>query len=241
MRLSSIALTGLAACLAVGSGPAASSSEVTVQNPLLAPWAGPYGGVPAFDAYKVEQFAPALETAMAEALAEIDKLANDPAPPTFDNTIAGLERTGRTLDRASRVFNIYSSTMNTPDFQPVEEQMAPRLAAFYDQISQKEKLFRRVAAVYAEREHAALTPEQRRLVWLDYTDFVRAGAKLDAPAKARLSEINQRLATLYTKFNQNLLADESDYVLFLERETDLAGLPPPLRAAAAAAAEKRGK
>src|SRR5262249_25110961 len=144
-------------------------------------------------------------------------------------------------DRASSIFGIYSSTMSTPEFQKVEEEMAPRLAAFSDKITQNEKLFRRIAAVYDAREASNLTPEQKRLVWLDYTNFVRGGAKLDAPAKARLSEINQRLATLYTKFSQNLLADETDYVLYLDKAEDLAGLPDSLRQAAAAAAEQRGQ
>jgi len=217
------------------------AAEATVQNPLLAPWTGPYGGVPPFDKVKVEHFRPALEAAMAEQLAEIDKIASDPAPPTFENTLAALERSGRTLDRVATVFGVYGSTMSTPDFQKVEEEMAPKLAAFSDQITQNEKLFKRIAAVYEARDAASLTPEQKRLAWLDYTNFVRAGAKLEPAAKKRLSEINQRLAALYTKFGQNLLADEADYVLFLDKEPDLAGLPDSVRSAAAAAAEERGQ
>jgi peptidyl-dipeptidase Dcp len=178
---------------------------------------------------------------MAEQLAEVDKIAADPAPPTFENTLAALERSGRTLDRVGTVFGIYGSTMSTPEFQTVEQEMAPKLAAFSDQITQNEKLFKRIAAVYEARDAAGLTPEQKRLAWLDYTNFVRAGAKLDPAAKKRLSEINQRLAALYTKFGQNLLADEADYVLTLDKESDLAGLPDSVRAAAAAAAEQRGQ
>src|SRR6185295_10682635 len=194
-----------------------------------------------FDKVKVAQFRPALEAAMAEQLAEVDKIAGDPAPPTFENTLAALERSGRTLDRVGAVFGIYGSTMSTPEFQTVEQEMAPRLAAFSDQITQNEKLFKRIAAVYDARDAAGLSPEQKRLAWLDYTNFVRAGAKLDPAAKKRLSEINQRLAALYTKFGQNLLADEADYVLFLDKKSDLAGLPDSLRSAAAAAAEQRGQ
>src|SRR5436309_10555658 len=179
------------------------AAEATVQNPLLAPWTGPYGGVPPFDKVKVEHFQPALAAAMAEQLAEVDKIANDPAPPSFENTLAALERSGHTLDRVGTVFGIYSSTMSTPDFQKVEEEMAPRLAAFSDQITQNEKLFQRIAAVYAARQTAGLNPEQKRLAWLDYTNFVRAGAQLDPAAKKRLSEINQRLATLSHSLRQN--------------------------------------
>ena len=241
MRTPSIAGAGLAALVAAGTASAVTAPEAKLQSPLLAPWSGPYGGVPPFEKVKVEDFKPALETGMAEALAEIDKVANDPAPPTFENTIVGLERSGRALDRVSNIFGIYSSTMATPEFQKVEEEMAPRLAAFADQITQNEKLFKRIAAVYDAREKGSLTPEQKRLVWLDYTNFVRAGARLDATAKKRLSEINQRLASLYTKFSQNLLADETDYVLYLDKEADLAGLPESLRSGAAAAAEQRGQ
>ena len=241
MRTPSIAGAGLAALVAAGTASAVTAPEAKLQSPLLAPWSGPYGGVPPFEKVKVEDFKPALETGMAEALAEIDKVANDPAPPTFENTIVGLERSGRALDRVSNIFGIYSSTMATPEFQKVEEEMAPKLAAFADQITQNEKLFKRIAAVYDAREKGSLTPEQRRLVWLDYTNFVRAGARLDAAAKKRLSEINQRLASLYTKFSQNLLADETDYVLYLDKEADLAGLPESLRSGAAAAAEQRGQ
>jgi len=227
--------------LAALAAPAVLAARAAVPNPLLAPWTGPYGGVPPFDKVMVDDFKPALEAAMAEQLAEVDRIANDPAPPTFDNTLAALERSGRTLDRVATVFGIYSSTMSTPDFQKVEEEMAPKLAAFSDQITQNEKLFKRIAAVYEARDAAGLSPEQKRLAWLDYTNFVRAGAKLDPTAKKRLSEINQRLAALYTKFSQNLLADEADYVLYLEKESDLAGLPDSVRSAAAAAAEQRGQ
>jgi peptidyl-dipeptidase Dcp len=130
--------------------------------------------------------------------------------------------------------------MSSPEFQAVEREMAPKLAAFRDRIVQNEKLFARIAAVYEARDGSGLGPEQRRLAWLHYTNFVRAGARLDAGAKARLSEINQRLAALFTTFNQNVLADENDYVVVLEGEADLAGLPDSVRSAAAAAAEARG-
>jgi peptidyl-dipeptidase Dcp len=238
VSFASVALTALAAA---GTAQAASTAEAKVHNPLLAPWTGPHGGVPPFDLVKVEQFKPALEAGMAETLAEVDRIANDPASPTFENTLAAMERAGRTLDRVSNIFGVYSSSLSTPEFQKVEEEMAPRLAAFSDQITQNEKLFKRIAAVYEARDTANLTPEQKRLAWYDYTNFVRAGARLDAAAKKRLSEINQRLATLYTKFSQNLLADETDYVLFLDKEALLAGLPESVRAGAAAAAEQRGQ
>ena len=130
--------------------------------------------------------------------------------------------------------------MSTPEFQKVENVMAPKLAAFEDEITQNEKLFARIAAVYDTRETSTLTPEQKRLVWLDYTSFVRAGAKLDKQAKERLSAINQRLASLFASFSQDVLADESGYELVIDKEADLAGLPDSVRKGAAAAAETRG-
>src|SRR5450432_1440610 len=134
MLMMCVASAGLAALVAAGIAPFASADEV-----------------------KVDEYKPALEASMAEALAEIDRIAIDPAPPNFENTIAAMERSGRTLDRVSNIFGVYSSTMSTPDFQKVEEEMAPRLAAFSDQITQNERLFKRIAAVYDARDHANLT------------------------------------------------------------------------------------
>ncbi|HEY0172008.1 MAG TPA: hypothetical protein VGB98_13380, partial [Pyrinomonadaceae bacterium] len=205
-------------------------------NPLLAQWVGPHGGVPPFDRVEVAHFKPALEAGMAEQLAETDKIAADAAAPTFENTIAAMERAGQTLDRVTTVYGVWGSTMNTPDFQAVQREMAPRLAAFNDKITQNEALFRRIEAVYNSPAKAKLTPEQQRLAWLYHTNFVRAGAKLDAAKKARLSEINQKLAGLYTRFSQNLLSDENDQFLAIKSEGELAGLPQSLRDAAAAAA-----
>jgi peptidyl-dipeptidase Dcp len=206
------------------------------QNPLLVKWAGQYNGVPPFDRVEVAHFKPALEAAMAENLTEIERIANSTDAPTFENTIAALERAGSTLDRVRTVYNIWSSTMNGPDFQAIEREMAPRLAAFSDKITQNEPLFRRIEAVYNSPEKSRWTPEQQRLSWLYYTNFVRAGARLKADAKARLSEINQKLAGLYTRFSQNVLADETDQFLVLKEEAELAGLPQSVRDAAAAAA-----
>jgi peptidyl-dipeptidase Dcp len=232
---------GVAAILAVSpASPALASVGPVAANPLLAPWTGPYGGVPPFASARVEHFKPALEAAMAEQLAEVEVIAANPAAPDFANTLAALEKAGQTFDRVSTIYGVFSSTMKTPEFQVVEREMAPKLAAFGDQITQNEKLFARIAAVYEARETAGLNPEQKRLAWLFHTNFVRAGARLDKPAKARLTAINQRLATLYTQFGQNVLADETDYVLVLEKESDLAGLSASLRSAAATAAQERG-
>jgi peptidyl-dipeptidase Dcp len=223
--------------MSIQTTSAQSSSAVAAPaNVLLMDWEGPYGGVPPFDRVQVAQFKPALEAGMAENLVEVGRIAKDPAAPTFENTIAALERTGQTLDRVQTIYGVFVSTMNSPDVQVVQREMAPRLAAFSDQITQNEALFKRIEAVYNSPEKAQLTPEQQRLIWLYYTNFVRAGARLAPDAKARLSQINQQLAGLYTKFGQNVLAEEDGQFIVLKGEADLAGLPQSVRDAAAAAA-----
>ena len=211
----------------------------TDNNPLLAKWEGPYGGVPPFDRVQIALFKPALEAAMAEQLKEIDQITANSAAPDFENTIAALERAGGTLDRVSTLYGVWGSTMASPEYQAVQREMAPRLAAFNDQITQNEALFKRIETVYNSPEKMKLTPEQQRVAWLYYTNFVRAGARLNADAKKRLSQINQQLAGLYTKFSQNVLAEETDQFLVLKSEDELAGLPQSLRDAAAAAAETK--
>ena len=219
---------------------AAANQGVRMENPLLAKWSGPYGGVPPFAAVKVEHFVPAFEAAMEAKRREVARIAADPAPPTFDNTIATLEDAGRTFDDVQTIYGVWSSSMNGKEFQAVEREMAPKLAAFADEIAQDPKVFARVEAVYTSPAKAKLTAEQQRLTWKRYDALVRAGAKLDPPAKERLVAINQRLASLFTSFSQNVLADEEGKMVVLESESDLAGLPESVRSGAAAAAEARG-
>lgn len=229
--LASAAATGVAAALS----PSVSMAQAS--NPLLQKWTGPYGGVPAFDKVKVEQFKPALEAAMAKNLAEIDAITANKAAPTFENTIAALEDAGRTLNAVQTYYYIWGSNMSTPEFQKVEEEMDPKLSAHFDKINQNAALFARIEAVYNSPDKAKLTPEQQRVLWIYYTNFVRSGAKLSPDAKARVGAINTELAGLYTKFSQNLLADENTWIEL--SPADLAGLPEGLKAAAASNAESR--
>jgi len=215
------------------------AASVSEANALLAKWEGPYDGVPPFNRVKIADFKPALEAAMAENLAEVQKIAADPKAPNFENTIAAMERTGKALERIQTIYDIWSSNMSTPEFRVVESEMDPKLAAFSDKITQNEALFKRIEAVYNSPEKSKLTPEQQRLTWRYYTNFVRAGARLDPAAKKRLSEINQQLAKLYTRFNANLLSDENDRYLELKTEADLAGLPQSLKDAVAQDAKER--
>ena len=166
------------------SAPAAQVAAARAgQSPLLSPWGGPHGGVPAFDKIQVADFKPALEAAMAENLAEVAAIANNPQAPTFENTLAALERSGHTLDRVQAAYGVWSSTLNDAAFGAVQTEMAPKLAAFNDQISQNTALFKRIAAVRNAPATKQLTPEQQRLVEVTYKQFVRAGAQLNAPAR----------------------------------------------------------
>lgn len=232
-------IAGGAAVLGLLSTPTQAAS-LPEPNPLLEEWKGPHGGLPPFERVQASQFRPAFETAIASCRAEVQAIADDSSAPTFVNTIAALERTGRTLNRVRAIYRVWSSTLSNPEFQAIEREMEPRLAAFEDEIHQNERLFRRIEAVYLSPDKENLSPEQQRLVWLHYTNFVRAGAKLDRAAKARVAAINQRLATLYTRFSQNLLADEEALGVVLTNETDLAGLPASVRSSAAAQAEAVG-
>lgn len=218
---------------AAADGPAAT-------NPLLEKWMGPYGGLPPFDKVKVSDFKPALEAAMAENLREIDAIADNPAKPTFANTFVPLEKSGETLSRVSTVFGIWASSMNVGEFPAIQAEMQPKLAGHGDKIIQNAKLFKRIEAVYKGAEYKRLNKEQQRLVKVYYDNFVHAGAALDPAKKARLAEINQELATYYTKFNQNLQGDESGVYMVIDHKENLAGLPQSfIDAAAEAAASKK--
>lgn len=208
-------------------------------NPLMEEWTGPYGGVPPFDKVRLADFKPAMTSAMAEHLAEIDSIANSKEPPSFENTIVALERSGQTLDRVSTVYDIWSSNMNSKEFEPIETEIEPLRAAHGDKITQNSALFKRIEAVYKGNNKGA--GESGRLTWLYYTNFVRSGAKLEPAQKARLAEINQKLAALFTRFSQNLLGDEGQLFVEISNEAELAGLPQSLRDAAAQAAKGKGK
>ena len=208
-------------------------------NPLVADWTGAYNGLPPFDKVKIEDFKPAFEIAMAENSAEIAKITDNAAAPTFENTIAAMERTGRTLSRVRIIYEIWGSNKNSPEFTPIEDEMEPKLAAFGDKITQNTALFKRIETVYNSPETKKLTAEQQRLTWRYYMNFVLAGAKLDVKTKEGVSAVNQKLAGDFAKFSQHLLADEKDNFIEIKNEADLDGLPTGLKDAAAAAATAR--
>jgi len=223
-----------------GAVSAPVATDPAALDPLLAPWIGPYGGLPRFDLVKVESFKPALLHAMDLIRADIKSFTRSDAPPTFANMVEPYENTGREMNRGMSFFGVYTGNLNDKRVQAVESEMSPILAAFDDEVIQNPQLFQRLKAVYDARESSNLTPEQQRLTETHYKRFERRGAGLDEAQKTRLKQINQRLATLFTTFSQNLLADEEGYVLTIESEADLAGVPDAMRASAAAAAEERG-
>lgn len=210
------------------------------QNILAAPYTGPYGGVPAFDKMQLTDLVPALEAAMQKNLDEIDVITANKAAPTFDNTIVELEKSGSELSRIFTYYGIWSANLSSPEFREIQQQMAPKLSAFSSKITQNKALFDRVKAVYEGDEYKTLNPEQQRVTWLTYNGFAHNGATLQGEAKKRYAEINQQLASLYTKFANNVLSDEENYVLYLNKD-QLGGLPDSVINAAAAAAKQRGK
>lgn len=219
---------------------AATSAEIEqAKNLLLAKWQGPFQGVPAFDKVSLIGLIPAIEAGMKINLAEIEAIANNPEAPTFENTIVAMEKTGEALGRIFTYWGIWSANQSSPEFRKIQAEMAPKLSVFFSKINQNAKLFSRVQTVYNSDDVNSLTPEQQRLVYLTYNGFARNGATLEGKAKKRYAEINQKLAGLHTKFGNNVLADEENYVLYLTKD-QLGGLTESIISAAASAAEALG-
>jgi peptidyl-dipeptidase Dcp len=230
----------LASIIATSTGaPGQQPHDGSTTNPMLAKWSGPYGGVPPWDQVRPELFPDAYEAALAQHRAEIDAIAGNSEPPTFENTMAALDGAGEALDRVARLFAVMTDNMTTPVYQQIDREWQPRLAAHNDAIVFNQPLFARVEAVHAGLDQGALTPEQRRLATRTYESFVRGGARLDEEEKARLSAINQELAGLFSDFAAKVLADENTWTV-LESRADLAGLTDATVEAARAAAEERG-
>jgi peptidyl-dipeptidase Dcp len=208
-------------------------------NILLAEWNGPYGGVPPFDRMEITDLEPALEVGMAMSLAEIDGIAGNPEPPTFDNTIVALERAGNDLSRVFTLMGIWRSNRSTPEVREVLQKVAPEVAKYRSEITQNKELFKRIRAVHESDEVKSLRADQQRVVQLVYDRFARNGATLEGEASERYTEINQRLAVVHSQFSNNILADEESYVVYLTEE-QLGGLPESLQIAASAAAAERG-
>ena len=208
-------------------------------NPLLAAWNTPYG-LPPFDLVTPAHFSPAFDAALKEHRAEIDALAAMSDAPTFENTLVPFDKSGRLLARVRELFFNLTAAETSPDLQKVELELAPKLSEHNSAIYMNAALFARIDAVHAKASDLGLSQEQQRLLDRVHLDFVRAGAKLAADAKARYATVVAKLAELTTQFSQNVLADEAIYQLVLRTDADLAGMPPSLRDAAKEAAEARG-
>lgn len=208
-------------------------------NPLLAPWEGRFA-LPPFALIRDEDFAPAFDTALAEARANIAAIAANPEAPSFSNTIAALEQAETLLDRVGGVFWNLAGADSTDAREALQRDLAPRLSAFASEVTNDKALFARIETLWQARDNLDLSREETRVLDLYHRMFVRSGARLDGAEAERLTAVKSRLAVLGTTFSQNLLAEERDWLLPLS-ETDLAGLPDFVMASARAAGAERGQ
>ena len=221
--------------------PAASTAaaSATRVNPLLSASTLPFQAPP-FDTIRDGDFQPALDEGMRQQRAEVAAIAANPAPPTFDNTVVALEKTGQTLNRVNLIFNALTGANTDPTLQKVQEIEAPRFAAQADAIYLDAKLFARIEAVYRQRASLHLDPEALRLVEVDYRQFVHAGARLADADKAKLKQLNEQESTLSAQFVNQLLAANKAGALAVDDKAVLAGLGEGQLAAAAQDARGRG-
>jgi len=233
---------GLAGCkqdAAPAGDTAQAAVPATQDNPLFAP-SDLTLNYPRFDLIRDEHFAPAFDAGMAEQLKEIEAITSNPEEPSFENTLVALEQSGQLLSRARAVFyNLVGADTNDARKQ-LDAEYSPRFAAHSDAIRLDGKLFERIQSLYERRQELGLDAEGLRLVERYYTDFVRAGAKLSDADKARLKELNARLATLSTTFSQAVLNEVNASAVVFDDAAELAGSTAEQLAAAAAEASKRG-
>jgi len=225
----------LAMVMTTGVAPALADTR----NPFFEEWETPFGVAP-FDRIETGHFLPAFQRAIDEKRREVEAIAGAEAPPTFENTVEALERSGALLRKVDGVFSNLQNSDTGPELQAIAKEIAPLLAALGDDVVMNPRLFARVRAVWETRHELDLESEQQRLLEETFRDFVQGGALLDADDQRRLREINSELAVLGLQFADNLLADTNDYRLVIEDKTRLAGLPDDVRAAAAEAAAGAG-
>ncbi len=220
------------------SETSAASPAAPETNPLLMAWQTPHQ-TPPFAEITPEHFMPAFERAFVDHAAEVAAITHDPAVPDFDNTVTAMERSGKLLTKVSAVFYDLVSAHSNPAILEIDKELSLRMARHWNPIMMNAVLFGRIAMLHEKRKELDLTGEQMRLLERTYTRFHRAGAGLSDDAKARMAEINERLAHLGTGFSHHLLADEQEWFLELG-EDDRVGLSDTFLASAKAAAEERG-
>ena len=208
---------------------------------LLAPWNGPYGGLPSFTGISSAAIEDAMLAAIELKRVEVQTIASVSEPPTFQNTAEAFENCGRALQRVKCVFHVYANSLSLGDMPAVAQRLVAHIAALDDEIAHNENLYSRLHAVWDSRHQSGLSAEQQRLVEVLLTSMQRRGSGLAPAAKARLAEINARLAALSSHYNQNLIQEAGSQVVFIEDETGLQGLPADLRQAAASVATEKGR
>ena len=228
----------LASCGEEKNTEANPESEMT-ENVLLQEWTGTYGGVPAFDKMQLKDIKEAVTLGMDMKLKEIDAIANNPEPATFENTIVEMERSGAALDRAFNYYGIFSSNMSSPEFREIEGELAPLITEFRSTITQNEKLFQRIKTVYQATKKTPLEADKQRVVDLVYKSFEMNGAELSPENKEQYAAIAKELSSLYTDFSNNVLHDEENYITYLS-DQQLGGLPEGFVKSAAAIAQANG-
>jgi peptidyl-dipeptidase Dcp len=232
LQISTVSIAG-AVALGQGAPPAFGPG-----NPFYAPSTLPFQAPP-FDKIKDTDYQPAIEAGIAQQLDEIRAIAENPAAPTFDNTLVALEKSGQLVTRANLVFNGVTSANMNPVLQKAQDEVAPKLAALNDGIYLNTKLFKRVEKIYEQRKTLGLDPESMRLLEYQYKEFVLAGAKLSDDDKAKLKKLNEEEANLSTEFVKRLLAATKDSAYSTKDKSALAGLSDTELAAAADAARDR--
>nr|WP_272210029.1 M3 family metallopeptidase [Marinicella sp. W31]MDC2875883.1 M3 family metallopeptidase [Marinicella sp. W31] len=215
-------------------------ADATDLNPALMTWDGALG-LPQFDRISDDDFAPAFDWALTDHLREIDAIAENAATPDFANTIEALEVAGDALSRVASIFFTRAGADTNPQIQALEREIAPKLSAHYSKIGTNKALFQRIDALWNNRQSLALTEEQSIVLERHWKGLVRSGAQLADAEQKRLAAINGRLAELGTRFGQNVLADESEWAMFLSADDELEGLPDFLIDAMSAAASERGR
>ena len=212
---------------------------MNAQNPFFEKYTTPYGTVP-FDKIKTEHYEPAIREGIRQQAAEIDAIVNNPEVPTFANTILAYEKSGELLDRVTTVFGNLRSAETNDDLQTLAQEMMPLLSEHSNNISLNEELFKRVKAVYNQKEQLNLTPEQTKLLENIYDGFIRRGANLQGEAKKQYRQLTKELSSLTLQFSENNLKEINNYQLVLTDKAQLAGLPESAIEAAAETAKEKG-
>lgn len=208
------------------------------KNPFFEEWKTPYG-IPPFEKIQSEHFIPAFETGMKEQEKAIQAIVENKEGPTFKNTIEAIENSNQLLNKVSSVFSNLRSANTSSELQKIAGEIFPKLSAHSDNINLNDALFKRIERVYENREKSKLTPEQARLSEIYYKNFIRNGALLNNDEKDRLREINAELSRLTLEFGDNLLAENNNFSLVIDNESDLKGLPASVISAAREAAQAR--